>query len=69
MFGEGLADALRDTAMDLAFECELVDDGADIVDDDIAQRLGRAGFGIDLDLADMAAVREVRDLGEKLATS
>jgi len=69
MLGEGLADALCHPAMDLAFERQFIDDGADIVDDDIAQRLGRAGFGIDLDLADMAAVREVRDLGEKLATS
>ena len=69
MLGKRLADALGDTAADLALECQFIDDGADIVDDDIAQRLGRAGFGIDLDLADMAAVREVRDLGEKLATS
>jgi hypothetical protein len=30
MLGEGLADALHDPAMDLAFERELVDDGADI---------------------------------------
>src|SRR6516164_639577 len=65
MLGEGLADALRHAAMDLAFECQLIDDGADIVDDDIAQHLGGAGLGIDLDLADMAAVGEVRDLGRE----
>ena len=65
MLGEGLADALRHAAMDLAFERQLVDDGADIVDDDIAQHLRRAGLGIDLDLADMATVGEVRDLGRK----
>jgi hypothetical protein len=51
--------------MDLAFECELVDDRADIVDDDVAQYPRGTGFGIDLDLADMAAIGEVRDLGRE----
>ena len=65
MLAEGLADALCHTTMDLAFECQLIDDGADIVDDDIAQHLGGAGLGIALDLADLAAVGEVRELGRE----
>ena len=69
LFGEGLADALRNPAMDLACKRERVDDRTDIVDDDIAQYPGSAGLGIDLDLADMAAVGEVRDLAGKLTTS
>jgi hypothetical protein len=47
MLGEGLANALSHPAMDLVFECQPVDDGADIVDDDIAQHLRRTGLGID----------------------
>jgi len=60
---------VRHAAIDLAFECQLVDNSADIVDDDIAHHLGRAGLGTDLDLADMNAAGEVRGRGEKLATS
>jgi hypothetical protein len=60
MLSEGLADALCRPAMDLAFEGEGVDDCADIVDDDIAQHSGGTGLGIDLDLADMAAVSRLR---------
>ena len=65
MLSEGLADPLHHPTMDLAFKRKLVDDGADIVDDDIAQHFGSAGLGIDLDLADVAAVWKVRDLGRK----
>jgi hypothetical protein len=65
MLGKGLADALRHPAMDLAFECQPVDDGADIVDDDVAQHLGGTGLGIDLDLADMAAIGKFGILSEK----
>jgi len=65
MLGEGLADALHAAAVDLASECELVDDRADIVDDDVDQHLGGAGFGVDHHLADMTAIGEVRDLGRE----
>ena len=57
-----MADALRHPAMDLALQRQPVDDSADIVDDDVAQHLGRSGLGIDLDFADVAAVGEVGDL-------
>src|ERR1051325_6451264 len=43
--------------MDLSLEADWIDDRADIIDDDIVQDLELAGFGVDLDLADMAAVR------------
>src|SRR5947209_19966082 len=44
--------------MDLTLDEQRVDHGADIVDHDIAEYLCLAGFRIDLDLADMAAVGE-----------
>src|SRR5947209_18865920 len=44
--------------MDLTLDEQRVDDGADIVDHDIAEYLCLAGFRIDLDLADMTAVGE-----------
>jgi hypothetical protein len=36
LLGEGLAGPLCHPAMDLTFERQLVDDGADIIDDNIA---------------------------------
>src|SRR5580692_9777719 len=53
-----LADALGDAAMDLALDDHRIDHGAEIVDRGPGSDLGIAGFGIDLDLADMAAGRE-----------
>ena len=44
--------------MRLPVDDYLMDDGADIVDRHIAEDLDHAGVGIDLDLADMTAVRE-----------
>ena len=54
-----LAHTLRDAAADLAFEQERVHHRADIVDHAVAQDLDFAGLLVDLELADMAAVREV----------
>jgi hypothetical protein len=49
---------LRDAAMSLAVHDQRVDAAADIVDDRIARDLDHAGFGVDLDLTDGAAVWE-----------
>ena len=54
-----LTHALRDAAADLTLEQQRVHDRADIVDDAVAQDLDLAGLRVDLELADMAAVREV----------
>ena len=56
-----LADALRHAAMGLAVDDHRVDRAADIVDGGVAHDLDGAEFRVDLDLADMAAVREGRD--------
>src|SRR4029077_6139262 len=45
-----------DAAMDLALEADRVDDLADVINDDVADDLQRAGIGVDLDLTDMAAI-------------
>ena len=59
-----LADPLDDAAMDLAFEQERVQGDAEIVDDDIGHDLRLAGVRVDLNLADMGAVR-VGGLGRR----
>ena len=46
---EGIADALRDAAVDLAGEDQRIDDGAAIVHDDVFEHLEREGLRIDLD--------------------
>jgi hypothetical protein len=55
-----LADAHREPAVNLALEQQRIDDDAGIVDADVTRDLDAAGVGIDLDLADVAAVGEVR---------
>src|SRR5262249_12384588 len=52
------ANALHDPTMDLALEQERVDGAAEIVDDSVALNYDGAGTGIDLDLDDVASVRE-----------
>ena len=59
-FEHRLPDPLRDPAMHLARQQQRVDDGAEIVDHQIAHDLDQPGFGVDLDLADMTAVRKGR---------
>ena len=44
--------------MDLTLSKPLVHDAADIVRRYVAQQIDRAGFGIDLDFGDMAAIGE-----------
>ena len=55
-----LPDALRDAAMHLAGHQHRIDGDADVVDRGVAHHLADAGFRIDLDLADMRAVRPAR---------
>ena len=52
-----LADALRDAAVDLARQQQGIEGKAEVVDDRVADDRRLAGFGIDLDLAGMGAVR------------
>ncbi len=59
VFHQDLADALRDAAMDLAVQQQRIEHGADIVDHAIAHDLDFAGFLVDLDFADVAAVRKI----------
>ena len=42
--------------MDLALQGHRIDDGADVVDDDVADQRDGAGLGVDLRLAHVAAV-------------
>src|SRR6185437_627449 len=56
-----LACALRDAALNLAVHQQRVDDRADVVDDAVAYDLHLAGFAVDLQFADMDAVRVVGD--------
>ena len=52
-----LAGALRDAAVDLAVQQQRIEHGADVVDHAVAHDLDLAGFLVDLDFADVAAVR------------
>ena len=54
---ERLPEALRDAAMHLPLQGQLVDDGADIIDHDVAIDLHPTGLGIDFHFADMTAIR------------
>src|SRR5215472_9354882 len=63
---QDLADALGDAADDLSLQQQRIDDRADVVHDAVADDLDLAGVLVDLELADVAAVREVlhrRDIG------
>src|SRR5207249_4202810 len=56
LFAHCLADTLDDAAMDLAVHDHRVDRPSDIVDRAVAHDLDGTGVGIDLDLADVAAI-------------
>ena len=56
-----LAGALRDAAVDLAVQQQRIEHGADIVDHAVAHDLDLAGFLVDLEFADVAAVRIIVD--------
>jgi len=58
LLAEHLAEPLRDATMGLPVDDHRVDDGADIVDCHVADYRHHAGLRIDLDLADMAAIRK-----------
>ena len=56
VFEQCLAGALGDPALNLALRQQRIDHRAAIVDDGVAVEFDRTGLGVDLDLADMAAV-------------
>src|SRR6266852_7981436 len=58
MLAEHLPRPLRDPALHLAFDDLMIDDVAGVVHRGEAHDFGDAGLGLDLDLGDMAAVRE-----------
>src|SRR5215831_17738316 len=53
---------MGDAAMDLPVHNQRVDRAADIIDRGIAHDLDDAGVGVDLDFANMAAIREAREI-------
>src|SRR6202171_3475239 len=57
-----LTNALRDAAVNLSRHQRRIDGDADVVDGGVAHDLADAGFRIDLDLADMRAVRPARSV-------
>ena len=59
VLGQNLADALRDTALHLTVHDRWIDDDTDVVHGDVAIDADRARFRIDLDFADMTAVRKI----------
>jgi hypothetical protein len=61
IFEQRLAGALGDAAMCLAMQDHRVDRAPDVVDSGVADDIDSAGFRIDLDLADLRAVRKARD--------
>ena len=56
VFQQGLANALRNAAMELTVHQHRIDDGAEIVDCRVLHHLRVARDGVDLHLADVAAV-------------
>src|SRR5712691_1916015 len=60
---QGLADALRNAALDLSFDDHVIDDPADVVAADDAREPDLAGLGVDLDFADLGAVGPGRRRG------
>ena len=56
-----LADALGNSAMRLTVQDQRIDGAPDIVDRSVADDFNLAGFGIDLDFADLRAIRKARD--------
>src|SRR5213596_726085 len=60
---QGLADALRNAALDLSFDDYVIDDPADVVATDDASEPDLAGLRIDLDFAGLGAVGPGRRRG------
>src|SRR6185437_14352992 len=64
---EGLPDALHDAAMHLPRHQHRIDDAAHVIDRGVPHHTRDAGLRIDLDLADMSAVRPARAIHLTLA--
>src|SRR5467141_4692794 len=60
LLAENVAGTLSDAALHLSFDDLVVDDVAGVVAGDVADDFGDAGFRLDLDLGDVAAVGERR---------
>src|SRR5215475_4332959 len=60
---EGLADALRRTAMDLTFDQQGINDSAAVVHHDVTQQCNVPGLGIDLDHGDVHTIVHEHVLG------
>ena len=58
VFADGLTESLHDAALDLSLDDRLVEHHAAIADGGVADNGGLPGFGVHLDLGDMAAVGE-----------
>ena len=58
MLHQRLTDALGNAAVQLPFDDHRIEDPAGVMHHDIGQQLGRTGFRIDLNLTDMATIRE-----------
>src|SRR5208337_3424244 len=58
LFPEGLAEALHDASMDLAFDDQRVEKIAAVIDSDIALDFDGAGFAVDFGDDDVGAERE-----------
>ena len=56
MFARGLAEPLRDAALDLSFDDHRINDDADVVHAPVAKDMNFAGFAIDLDFASVCAI-------------
>ena len=56
MLAQGLAEPLRDAALDLPLDDHRIDHGADVVHAPVAEDVDLAGVAIDLDLAGVRAV-------------
>src|SRR5262249_43087517 len=55
---QGLADPLHDAAMRLTIDQKLVDDDPEVIDEGVFYHLGPSGVRINLDLGNVAAIRE-----------
>src|SRR4029077_2322214 len=68
-FAERLAETVRDAAMDLTVHDQRIDRAPDIVDGGVAGDFDDPGLRIDLDFANVTAIREARETDGLVAFS
>ena len=66
-FQQDLSDSLRYSAMDLTMHDERVDNGSNVVDGAIGNDVHLSGLRIDLDFADVTAIRMMKTGGCEFA--